>query len=204
MLIWLRNQSKVRYRTFQLRYVLEHVDTEGKRVVELGSGCGVAGVAIARVGRPASMILTDHDEEVLVNLRATVRRNPASIAPRIARLRWGEDLAQELVGAADLVLGSDLVYEGNDLDGLAATMTRLLADDGVAVLASPATRSARAWATVERAFAAQGLVLRPCRDGRGDEVQIAGGGEMIRVMEARRAHSSAATSEIRSAAESVE
>ena len=65
----------------------------------------------------------------------------------MARLRWGAlpETLQHLAQRVDLLLGADLVYDGNDLQGLADTAAALLRPEGKLLLASPASRCAARW-----------------------------------------------------------
>ena len=61
----------------------------GKRVVELGAGCGVAGLAAALAGA-SEVLCTDGDEEAVENLLHNVRENGFMNTVKGTRLRWQE------------------------------------------------------------------------------------------------------------------
>ena len=96
----------------------------GRRVVELGSGLGLCGVIAARIAQHTT--LTDYKDSLVRNLDECLARNqvPSAAAQAIA-LDWrlfrgdrGGEAAdfipadvRELHHAADVVIGSDLVFE---------------------------------------------------------------------------------------------
>ncbi|MES1916261.1 MAG: hypothetical protein MHM6MM_008095 [Cercozoa sp. M6MM] len=84
---------------------------EGKRVLELGSGTGALGIALATLG--AHVTLTDTASHLPL-LQRNVELNAARIAERrgsvtVRELDWDLDTPSELVGAFDLVVASDVV-----------------------------------------------------------------------------------------------
>ncbi|CAE8648767.1 unnamed protein product [Polarella glacialis] len=100
------------------------------RVLELGAGCGMPGIALARQG--ASVTLTDVPWLLRLchyNVEANFRESDER-RPKIATLRWGNpaDVAKVFAGMGgppDLVLGADLVYREDDFDVLLATIAAL-------------------------------------------------------------------------------
>jgi predicted nicotinamide N-methyase len=124
----------------------------GRAVVELGSGVGVAGVAMARCA-PAALVLTDRDARTLENLRDNVQLNvdmdgdgatrvvfDALDAPVSRRSTPGEALVVsvrdldwerapvEVLGAAnaDFVLAADCSYDPTLVPGLVRALGALL------------------------------------------------------------------------------
>ena len=124
------------------------------RVLELGSGTGLPGLLLARLG--AHVTLTDavDQPEVLANLEAACRDNGLVVIPwpaqkpsesrrgdpasgeaapgsvSVSGLSWGrtDASALELASRAfDLVVGADVLYaKGRDFDHLLATVRLLL------------------------------------------------------------------------------
>ncbi|CAK9060672.1 unnamed protein product [Durusdinium trenchii] len=98
-------------------------EANGLEVVELGAGCGLPGLVLARNG--ASVTLTDVPwllQMLEYNVAANFSRSDP-LRPYVAPLRWGnsEDVAQVLqaIGRVpDLVMGADLVYRERDFDAL--------------------------------------------------------------------------------------
>lgn len=98
---------------------------DGKRVVELGSGTGFVGLAIAASFRPAHVFLTDLSTH-LACLERNVSRNQSVLQPgvqvHVAELSWGssehEAALQDVLAAAsadgartpDVIIGTDVAY----------------------------------------------------------------------------------------------
>ena len=82
-----------------------------RRVLELGSGCGLGGIAAAALG--AEVVLTDIvTQQAEHNVRETFR-NTGVVLPRVQRLRWGEAGDIEAAGKDgpfDVILGGDVLY----------------------------------------------------------------------------------------------
>uniref|UniRef100_A0A7S4BTE9 Calmodulin-lysine N-methyltransferase n=1 Tax=Chrysotila carterae TaxID=13221 RepID=A0A7S4BTE9_CHRCT len=107
-----------------------YADWRGRRVVELGAGCGVAGLAAAKLG--AALLLTDLEEALpLLRLNAVANAAGCSFAPRVAALSWGSQsdalLAVTAFGGApiDLVLCTDVVYAPELYEPLLQTLRHL-------------------------------------------------------------------------------
>lgn len=88
-------------------------DTKEKRVLELGSGCGLVGLCLGLLG--FEVVLTDC-AEALDNLQENVRRN-CSLIPQLSErvcveeFVWGSDPTEiGLHVPFDLVVGSDVVF----------------------------------------------------------------------------------------------
>lgn len=87
----------------------------GKRVLELGSGTGLGGLAVAALSQPQSVLLTDvsqvHDTFTSPNLNL----NLASInTPVASKVIFWDDLCTEPLNFCqnfDVLLGCDLVYD---------------------------------------------------------------------------------------------
>lgn len=85
---------------------------EGKRVVELGCGVGVPGLAAALLGA-AEVSLTDLPQAtpwIRANISLNRGAMRASTRCEARPLLWGEPVPAELSRAVDVVLCSDLVY----------------------------------------------------------------------------------------------
>ncbi|XP_057786011.1 uncharacterized protein LOC131003518 [Salvia miltiorrhiza] len=100
------------------------------RVLELGSGTGLVGIAAAAL-LGANVTVTDLPH-VLPNLQFNVDANAGVVAARggqvqVAALSWGDVEQMEGVGGDfDVVLGSDLVYHDHLYEPLLQTLRVLL------------------------------------------------------------------------------
>ncbi|GJN15226.1 hypothetical protein PR202_gb02120 [Eleusine coracana subsp. coracana] len=131
----------------------------GTRAVELGSGCGPAGLGLSRLGL-ADFVLTDI-AAVLPALRRNLRRNRSHLPrkPRVAQLHW--NCPAQLAALAtrrrfDLVVAADVVYVQESVPHLIAAMDALSdAERGVVLLGyqirSPEAHQAF-WNAVPTAF----------------------------------------------------
>lgn len=104
-----------------------------RRVIELGTGCGVVGLALAQLLGPNAHVLLTDLEDVLVE---TTRPNLAlqttiSHVPKAEILVWGDVRTARTIGASkkgrmDLVIGSDIIYNATYHHDLLITLQALL------------------------------------------------------------------------------
>ncbi|KAH7651870.1 Calmodulin-lysine N-methyltransferase protein [Dioscorea alata] len=110
------------------------ISFSGKRAVELGAGCGPAGLALTRLG--LDVVLTD-TAPVMPALRRNLKRNRPSLprTPKIAQLYWNNQAQiQALKPPFDLVIAADVVYLEESVEALVSTMEQLVKLDGAVVL----------------------------------------------------------------------
>lgn len=124
------------------RYLLSIDVPSGLSVLELGSGCGVAGLAVAAFLSPSSIFLTDGNEGTIKNLSHNVIALQSSLTaiPVVERFTWAVDPCpggQKF----DLVIGSDLLYSKEGASQLAVAIDECLSRGGRAILVLPAYRS---------------------------------------------------------------
>lgn len=111
----------------------------GRRVLELGAGCALSGLAAGALGA-RQVLLTD--EVVCMaahNLEANFGELPElSRRFKVQKLRWGD---QAQIAASeppyDVILGSDLLYESDQLEVLADTLVGLSSPGTSIFLATP-------------------------------------------------------------------
>ncbi|CAK9116811.1 unnamed protein product [Durusdinium trenchii] len=103
------------------------------RILELGAGTGFLGLALAVHDPTLHVTLSDHQPQVLENLRynveATKKCNPSKeLHLEVEALDWCHMDHREV----DVVVGSDLAYDALAMPGLAAALAKLLAPRGTA------------------------------------------------------------------------
>ncbi|GFP95793.1 protein n-lysine methyltransferase mettl21a [Phtheirospermum japonicum] len=112
------------------------ISLQGKKVVELGSGCGLVGCIAALLG--AQVILTDMPDRlkllkknVETNLYGDVRGSAT-----VNELTWGDDLDSEFTDPIpDFVFGSDVVYSEGAVVDLMETLVELCGKQTTVILA---------------------------------------------------------------------
>lgn len=121
------------------RWCLADTDLRGKRVLELGSGLGLAGIAAARAG--AIVTLSDYEQDALDFAQCNVLRNLSSHElerTHFHLLDWRNVADLRLFDPAfDMVIAADVVYERRSFLPLVEALHHLLGHRGVAVFTEP-------------------------------------------------------------------
>lgn len=94
--------------------MFEH-DVAGKRILEVG--CGIALSSLVLNHRLADITATDYHPEAGNFLRENVKLNHGKAIPFV-RTGWGDAVTS--LGKFDLIIGSDLLYEHDHVELLAA------------------------------------------------------------------------------------
>lgn len=85
------------------------------KVIELGSGTGIGGLAVAKMSTPSSVVrsvlLTDADPEALALCQRNIEHNNLQQRVSTCQLAWGEALSEELEGNFQTVLATDVLYD---------------------------------------------------------------------------------------------
>src|SRR5690606_13463984 len=114
---------------------------EGKTILELGSGTGLCGLLCAMVSG-AECVLTDGSDDAVAELERAAALNAEACAVKCRVLQWGDEAALAALVAErggekfDVVLGTDVVYEGQFVAPLLRTACGALKDGGALVLAN--------------------------------------------------------------------
>ncbi|ULU02324.1 hypothetical protein L3Y34_002114 [Caenorhabditis briggsae] len=108
------------------------------RVIELGSGCGVSGIAIAKM-KNCGVVLTDYDENVLNLLKENAEKNgligDGEENSKVRCLDWCSFDLTEWKEPADLVIAADVVYDSALLSSLCNVLRLLLRHSKAAIVA---------------------------------------------------------------------
>jgi predicted nicotinamide N-methyase len=113
-------------------YVLENRHYfRNKRLLELGSGLGLCGIAATKAG--ADVLFTDYDEDALKMTEANFIRN-FNRAPAVELFDWREPLMKHRF---DVIIASDILYERRWLDPVRQVLSKFIVPDGFAFIAEP-------------------------------------------------------------------
>lgn len=106
------------------------------RVIELGSGCGIVGIALAQLLPECSTLLTDLPEvEEIVTQNIAVAKPTPSSNLEYRTLDWDEALPEDLCNdSIDLVLVSDCTYNADSLPALVSVLGRLVQSSPDAII----------------------------------------------------------------------
>lgn len=106
------------------------------RVLEIGSGTGLAGIAAARAMKHSTgyseVVLSDMDQSTLDTLHKNVLKNDkcpdskAKVRTSIIRLDWTE-VNSSTLSPFDIIIGADIIYEPEHADLVYAVVNKLLA-----------------------------------------------------------------------------
>ncbi|KAI8379469.1 putative methyltransferase-domain-containing protein [Radiomyces spectabilis] len=118
-------------------------DFKNKRILELGSGTGLVGLAVAKSYPDVkSLILTD--QEPLMNLlRENIALNDVAHITTASVLNWGEPLPDSIApGSVDVILASDCVYLEVAFEPLIHTLLELSSKDTLILMSYRKRRKA--------------------------------------------------------------
>ncbi|XP_042497416.1 protein N-lysine methyltransferase METTL21A-like isoform X2 [Macadamia integrifolia] len=120
----------------------------GKKVVELGAGCGLVGCVAALLG--AVIVLTDLPDRLRLlkkNIENNVTENDVLGSATVRELIWGDDLDSELTDPLpDYVLGSDVIYSEGAVTDLLATLKKLCGIQTTIILTGELRNGLHCWA----------------------------------------------------------
>lgn len=128
---------------------------EGRRVLELGCGLGLPGLAAAAGGAQAT--LTDWSADAVAAARGNAERNGLAVEALVCDWRAAEPLVAR--APWDLVLLADVLYEPRNVEPLLTLLPRL---GGEVLLADPGRTTAAPFL----AAAAERWSLTSTREGR--------------------------------------
>jgi predicted nicotinamide N-methyase len=113
------------------RYVLDRPEiVAGRRVLDLGSGSGLVGIAAAKVGAK-EVIAADTDRYAVAAIRLNAEANAVSIQPVL------RDLTEEPPPAVDIVLIGDLLYAPELAERVLAFANRCLSANIAILVGDP-------------------------------------------------------------------
>lgn len=105
---------------------------EGKRILELGAGTGMAGIAIVKAVRVRQMTLTDASPSAMGLCEKNCKMNDVKENVEIQKLSWGDTLPSSSSGDKgagilfDTVVAADVLYDLNMWKPILQTASRSL------------------------------------------------------------------------------
>lgn len=128
---------------------------EGRRILEVGCGLGIASLVLQ--DRGADILATDIHPLAGEFLEDNAAANNVEMPPFVA-VDWRNP--PEDLGLFDLIIGSDLLYERDQPEGLAEFMARCCKEDGMVIITDPGRNQTGAFSREMRAFGFHGLETR--------------------------------------------
>ena len=130
---------------------LDGVSLRGRRVVELGCGLAVPSIVAARAG--AAVLATDSSAEALTLVARNAAENDVRLETALVDWREPEELVKR--ASFDLVLATDVLYEGASIGPLLSLLPRLspeawLADPGRPAADAFVAQAAQRWSVETR------------------------------------------------------
>ena len=121
--------------------LLARCSLRGVRVLELGGGLGLVGMAAARAGAR----VTVNDRSRLALAFAALNAQENRLAVETLQCEWQRPQALEARGPWDLVLGADILYDERSAQALSALLDRVVAADGEVWITDPGRETAGAF-----------------------------------------------------------
>jgi len=132
------------------KYLIDHWDSlQCESVLELGSGCGITGIALSKMTGVQSVIMTDYDLGSLKLITENIQLNSSDVINNHAissahYLDWGVPIPPAIQklplfpsNGFRLVVGADLVYCKDVIPALLRTVRNLLHESlGIFILVS--------------------------------------------------------------------
>jgi precorrin-6B methylase 2 len=111
----------------RLQALLGGKRTSPLNVIELGAGCGIAGIALAQMIPDCSVYLTDLPEaQDMLQKNIDIAKPAQGSSLRLGLLEWGSETPSEtLNNRTDLVLISDCTYNADSCSALVQTLVDL-------------------------------------------------------------------------------
>jgi predicted nicotinamide N-methyase len=119
-------------------HVLRNASPGGGRVLELGAGLGIAGIALAMVGH--RVVVSDYDDDALAFVRASAALNGVELDD-VRRLDWRQPPAERFA----MIVASDVAYEARHHAPIAALLAGCLEPGGQAFISDQNREAAEAF-----------------------------------------------------------
>ena len=125
------------------RYCLQNKEIfKNKNIIELGTGCGLLGISILKqIPSIGHYTFSDYQESVINNLKTNLIRNKLKENKKYDILKLDWRYYEKIDLKYDIILGSELIYQGGYIQELAKLINKLLKDDGICYISMPEKRS---------------------------------------------------------------
>jgi Lysine methyltransferase len=111
----------------RLQALLSAKRTSPLNVIELGAGCGIAGIGLAQMIPDCSVYLTDLPEaQDILQKNIDIAKPAQGSSLRMGLLEWGTQTPSEMLNSRiDLILISDCTYNADSCSALVQTLVSL-------------------------------------------------------------------------------
>lgn len=127
---WLGSFANVIYHTQQQML-------QANNLLELGTGVGICGVAIAKCDPYLQVVVTDGFAPLADTINNNIKRNGVTLNTSYKILKWGQPNSSIPAKSSDIVMGCECVYNDETQD-LVSTIIHYLKDNGKAVFLNTA------------------------------------------------------------------
>lgn len=118
-----------------LKRVLSSARNAPLQVVELGAGCGIAGIALASMLPNCSVLLTDLPEvEDIITRNINAAQLATMSSLHYQNLDWDDPPNELCPQSIELILVSDCTYNADSLPALVSTLDRLVRTSPEAII----------------------------------------------------------------------
>ncbi|KAJ6678293.1 CALMODULIN-LYSINE N-METHYLTRANSFERASE [Salix viminalis] len=115
-------------------FCLSHADMfRSKRVIELGSGYGLAGLVIAATTEASEVVISDGNPVVVDYIQHSIEDNSKAFGNtkvKALALHWDEEVTYNISNTFDVIVASDCTFFKEFHNALACTVKLLLKNDG--------------------------------------------------------------------------
>ena len=115
---------------------------KNKNIIELGTGCGLLGISILNKTDCNHFTFSDYQDSVIDNLKDNINLNVIKKYKdkyNILKLDWRD--YDKVNDKYDIVIGSELIYQGGFIEELVKLINKILKDDGLCFISMPEERS---------------------------------------------------------------
>ncbi|XP_038705192.1 calmodulin-lysine N-methyltransferase isoform X2 [Tripterygium wilfordii] len=114
-------------------FCLSHADMfRSKKIIELGSGYGLAGLVIAAATKASEVVITDGNPQVIDYIQRSIDSNSGvfgGTSVKAMMLHWDQEDVSNISGAFDVIVASDCTFFKEFHKGLTRIIKLLLKDD---------------------------------------------------------------------------